>query len=156
MCTLFVVNGFSLKSIAIRKRGNILSCDGSESLKPAVAHDAGVARYFDENVLKTKLEAERSASFVFPGNYSLRRVEIVKAARLGDRATIPEHNENTETSRQFDHISASRLELISFRHPSTALRVRLLRETRQLGELVAKLSTLRCGANYCDGGTTGW
>ena len=32
-------------------------------LKPAVAHDAGIARYLDENVFKTKLEAERPVFF---------------------------------------------------------------------------------------------
>src|SRR6266480_2885319 len=68
ICALFVVNGFSLKAITIGKCRNILSCAGGESLKSAVAHDAGIARCFDENVFKTKLESERPVSFIFPSN----------------------------------------------------------------------------------------
>jgi hypothetical protein len=85
ICALFVANCFSLKSVTIGKRRNILSCAGGESLKPAVAHDASVARHFDKNVFKTKLEAERSISFILPGNHRARRVDIVKAVRLRDR-----------------------------------------------------------------------
>jgi hypothetical protein len=33
-----------------------LSCDGGQSLKPAVAQDGGIARYFDENVFKQSLK----------------------------------------------------------------------------------------------------
>jgi hypothetical protein len=90
---LLVVNRFSLKSVTIGKRGNILSRIGGESLKPAVPHDAGITRYFDENVFKTKLEAERSVSFIFPGDNRARRVDIIKADGLGGRSTSPETNE---------------------------------------------------------------
>ena len=68
VCALFVVNWFSLKSIAIGKRGNILSCGGGQNFKPAVFYDTGVTRYFDENIFKTKPEAERSVPFIFTGN----------------------------------------------------------------------------------------
>ena len=95
VCALFVVNWLSRKSIAIGKVGNILSCDGGQCLKPAVGHDTGVAGYLDQNVFKTKPEAERSVSLIFTGNNCACRVDIVKAARLSDRATSPEHNENT-------------------------------------------------------------
>jgi hypothetical protein len=53
ICALFIMNGYSLKSITIGKRGDILACAGGERLKPTVAYDAGIARYFDENVFKT-------------------------------------------------------------------------------------------------------
>ena len=43
ICALFVVDWFSFESVAIRKRRNVLSCAGRKSLKPAIAHDAGVA-----------------------------------------------------------------------------------------------------------------
>jgi hypothetical protein len=69
-----------------------LSCDGGQSLKPAVSQDAGVTRYFDENVFKTKLEPERPVSFIFPGNNRARRVDISKAARLADRGIGAENN----------------------------------------------------------------
>ena len=95
VCALFVVNWFSLKSIAIGKRGNILSCCGGQNLKPAVFYDTGVTRYFDQNVFKTKSETEGSVSLICPGNDRARRVDIVKAARLADRAIGPENNENT-------------------------------------------------------------
>src|SRR5436190_11938564 len=108
VCALFVMNWFPLKSIAIGKRRNILSCEGGQSLKPRVAHNTGVARYFDENVLKTKPETERSVSFIFSGNNCARRVDIVKAARLGDRGISPENNEDKYGNRQLDHFSANR------------------------------------------------
>jgi hypothetical protein len=95
VCALLVVNWLSLKSIAVGKGGNILSCDGGQSLKPAVAQDGGITRYFDENVFKTKLETERPVSFIFPGNNRARRVGIVKVARLADRGIRPENNKNT-------------------------------------------------------------
>ena len=63
-------------------------------LKPAVVHDAGIARYFDENVFKTQFEAERPISFVFPGNDRARRVNIVQAVRLRDRGIAPESDQN--------------------------------------------------------------
>jgi hypothetical protein len=94
VCALFVVNRFSLKSITIGKRGNILSCVGGKTFKPLVAHDAGITRGFDENVFKTKFEAERSISFIFAGYDRPRRVDIVKALRLRDRGIDPNHGEN--------------------------------------------------------------
>jgi hypothetical protein len=87
VCALFVVNRLSLKSIAVGKCGNILSCDGGQSLKPAVAQDAGVTRYFDDNVFKTKPETERPASFIFPGNNRARGIDVVKATGLADRSS---------------------------------------------------------------------
>jgi hypothetical protein len=95
VCPLFVVNWLPLKSIAIGKRGNVLSRGRGQSRKPTVAQNAGVTRYFDQNVFKTKPETERSVSFICPGNDRARRVDIVKAARLADRAIGPENNENT-------------------------------------------------------------
>jgi hypothetical protein len=68
VCPLFVVNWLPLKSIAVGKRGNVLSRSRGQSRKPAVAQDAGVTRYFDQNVFKTKPETERSVSFICPGN----------------------------------------------------------------------------------------
>ena len=94
ICALFVVNGFSLKAITIGKCRNILSCAGGESLKSAVAHDAGIARCFDENVFKTKLESERPVSFIFPSNDRARRVDIVKTVRLRNRSISPENGES--------------------------------------------------------------
>ena len=88
------MNWFSLKPITIGKRGDMFSCAGGKILKPAVAHDAGVARYFDENVFKTKPEAERSVSFILPGYDRPRRVDIVKAVVLRNRGINPERNEN--------------------------------------------------------------
>ena len=92
---LFVVNWLSLKSISVVKRGNILSRDGGQRLNPTVAHDAGVTGNFDENVFKTKLEAERSVSFIFARNYRPRRIDVVQAAKLPDRGIRPENDENT-------------------------------------------------------------
>ena len=57
ICTLFVVNRFSFESVTIGKCGDISPSVGGETLKPTVNQDAGVARCFDENVFKTKLEA---------------------------------------------------------------------------------------------------
>ena len=94
ICALFVVNGFSLKAITIGKCRNILSCAGGESLKSAVARDAGIARCFDENVFKTKLESERPVSFIFPSNDRARRVDIVKTVRLRNRSISPENDES--------------------------------------------------------------
>jgi len=94
ICALFVVNWFSLKSIAIGKRGHVLSCADGQSRKPAVGYDAGIAGYFDKNIFKTKLEAEKPVSFIFPGDNRARRIDIVKAARLADRGFSPENNKN--------------------------------------------------------------
>ena len=94
VCALFVVNWFSLKSITIGKRGNILSCAGGEKFKPVVAHDAGITRHFEENVFKTKFEAKRPVSFIFPGYDRARRVDIVKALWLRDRGIDPKHDES--------------------------------------------------------------
>src|SRR4029077_11873156 len=78
------------------------------SRKPAVAQDAGVTRYFDKNVFKTKLETKRSVSFICPGNNHARRVDIANAARLADRAIAPENHERTYGKRQPDRVSAHR------------------------------------------------
>ena len=95
VCALFVVNWPALKSIAVGKRGNVLSRGRGQSRKPAVAQDAGVTRYFDKNVFKTKPETKRSVSFICPGNNRARRVDIANAARLADRAIAPENHERT-------------------------------------------------------------
>jgi hypothetical protein len=58
-----------------------------------VAWVAGVSRCFDENVFKAKLKAERSVSFICPGNDRARRVNIVKAAGLRDRGASPEKDD---------------------------------------------------------------
>ena len=94
ICTLFVVNRFSLESVTIRKRGDISFSVGGEILKPTVVHDAGVARCFDENVFKTKLEAKRSVSFIFPGYDRSRRINIVKTVRLRDLGITPENDQS--------------------------------------------------------------
>jgi hypothetical protein len=94
VCALFVVNWLALKSITVGKRGNVLSRGRGQSRKPAVAQDAGVTRYFDQNIFKTKPETERSVSSICPGNDRAGRVDIVKAARLADRAIGPKNNEN--------------------------------------------------------------
>jgi hypothetical protein len=99
------MNWFPLKSVTIGKRGNVLSCAGGKILKPAVAHDAGVARYFDEYVFKTKPEAERSVSFIFSGYDRARRVDIVKAVRLRDRVVSPQNEESPQRNRQLDYTS---------------------------------------------------
>src|SRR4029453_9654512 len=93
VCALFVVNRFSLQSITIGKRRNILSCAGGETFKPLVAPDTGITGGFDENVFKTKFEAERPVSFIFPGYDGPRRVDIAKALGLRDRGIDPEHGE---------------------------------------------------------------
>ena len=72
----------------------ISSSVGGETLKPTVIHDAGVARCFDENVFKTKLEAKRSVSFIFPGYDRARRIDIVKAVRLRGRGITQENDES--------------------------------------------------------------
>jgi hypothetical protein len=94
VCALLVVNWLAFKSVAVRKHGNVLSCAGGQSRKPAVAQDAGVTRYFDENIFKTKLETERSVPVICPGNDRARRVDIANA-RLADRAVAPENHERT-------------------------------------------------------------
>src|SRR5262245_12045899 len=91
---LFVVNRFSLKSITIGKRRNILSCAGGKTFKPVIAHDAGITGSFDEDVFKTKFEAERPISFIFPGYDCPSRVDILKALGLRDRGIDPEHDQN--------------------------------------------------------------
>src|SRR5215472_5210090 len=108
VCALFVVNRLSLKSIAVVKRGNILSCGDCQRPKPTVAQDAGVTRHLDENVFQTKLEAERPVSFIFARDNRARRVDFFKAARLTDRGVRPENDKNTQGNRQPDHISANR------------------------------------------------
>jgi hypothetical protein len=105
---LFVVNRLSLKSIAVVKRGNILSRDSGQRLKPTVTQDAGVTGHFDENVFKTKLEAERSVPLIFARNNRARRVDILKADRLPDRGIRPENDKNTQGNGQPDHIPANR------------------------------------------------
>jgi hypothetical protein len=94
VCTLFIVNWFSLKSVAIRKRRNILPCIGGDGGKSAIAQDAGVARYFDHNVFKAEPESERPVSFILTGNDGARRVKIAKAARLRDRGVGPQKDEH--------------------------------------------------------------
>jgi hypothetical protein len=105
---LFVVNRLSLKSIAVVKRGNILSRDSGQRLKPTVTQDAGVTGHFDENVFKTELETERPVPLIFARNNRARRVNILKADRLTDRGIRPEHDKNTQGNRQPEHIPASR------------------------------------------------
>ena len=83
---------FSLKSVTIGKFGDILFRVSGESLEPGVPHDVGITRHFDENVFKTKAEAERSVSFIAPSNNGARRVKIIKTARLRGRSTRPENN----------------------------------------------------------------
>ena len=92
MCALLVVDRFSLKSVTIGKFGNILSRVSGESREPGVLHDIGITRHFDENVFKTKAEAERSVSFITPSNNGTGRVKIIKTARLRGRRTRPENN----------------------------------------------------------------
>ena len=104
ICTLFVVNRFSLKSITIRECGNILPCAGGENLKSAVTHDAGIARCFDENVFKTELESERPGSLIFPSNDCTRRIEIVKTVRLRNRSVSAENDENPQSHRELERI----------------------------------------------------
>ena len=99
---LFVVNWLALKSVAIGKRGNILPSCGGQSLEPAVGHDGRVTRHFDENVCETKLETERSVSFILAGDNRTRRVDIVKAAGLADRRVRPENKQDTQGDRQPD------------------------------------------------------
>jgi len=94
VCALLVVNWLAFKSVAVRKHGNVLSCAGGQSRKPAVAQDAGVTRYFDENIFKTKLETDGAVSFIFPGYDRASRIDIVKAVRLRDRDIRPECGEN--------------------------------------------------------------
>src|SRR5262245_48490989 len=94
ICTLFVVNRFSLKPITIGKRGDILLCTGGESLKAAVGHDAGIARYFDQNVFKTELESERPVSFSFSCYERAGRGDIIKPVRLRKRSNGTKNDES--------------------------------------------------------------
>ena len=89
---LFVVYWFSLEPVAIGKRGDILSCDGGQTLNAAVSHDGGVAGCFYDDVLKTKSEAEGTVSLVFSGYYRACRVDIVNVVRPGNRGITPENH----------------------------------------------------------------
>jgi hypothetical protein len=102
------MNRPSLKLVTVRKRRSILPGVGGECLKSAVAHDAGIVRHLDEKVLKTRLEAERSVSFIFPGNEHARSVNVVKSG-LRNRDIGPENDENPKGDPQLDHIFANHL-----------------------------------------------